>query len=103
MILRSKSTYPIILNLNLRSHWGDRPWTPAGVYSDGTPRYRGVQHDECPKLWPWWRLIAFTYCNLDSSVDPVFGVHPPSSGRRLWIYTRWGSIYGDIYIDRRPS
>lgn len=47
-----------------------------------------------PQVWPIWLLLSWSYQILDC-------VHRPSTGRRLWIYTRWGSVYWDFYIDRR--
>lgn len=82
MILRSRHTYPVEIGLNLRSHWEP----PHGSTS-------GVKHKQCPKQWAWWRLLKLYPCNLD--------VAAPSSGHRLWVYTRWGAIYLDVYIDRR--
>lgn len=94
------NVYPVHMTANFKSHWGTRPWTPDGVYGDdvhesfrGKPRYQGVQHDECPKSWPWWRIVAFYLGRLD--------IVAPTSGMRLWVYTRWGSIYADVVIDRR--
>lgn len=99
----SKNLYPVNLTANFRSHWGERPWTPDGVYGDwvpeslrGKPKYRGVQHDECPKIWPWWRVFAFYFAG-----NAKMRYAAPTTGSRLWIYTRWGSGYIDLVIDRR--
>lgn len=49
-----------------------------------------------PQDWqerPFWKFISFLVCKLS--------VHPPSIGKRLWIYTRWGSAHFDIVFDRR--
>lgn len=47
-----------------------------------------------PQTWPWWRLIAFGAANLHPAL--------PSTGYRLWIYTRWGACHFDVFLDRRP-
>jgi len=47
-----------------------------------------------PQIWPWWKLMSFGPCRLDC--------HAPTSGYRLWVYTRWGAWFADIYFDRRP-
>ncbi|WP_125124276.1 MULTISPECIES: hypothetical protein [Phytobacter] len=46
-----------------------------------------------PQFWPWWRLISFSVVRQD--------IRPPSTGRRMWFYTRWGAGYVGVYIDRR--
>ncbi|MEG8824735.1 hypothetical protein U4T63_22855 [Klebsiella pneumoniae] len=48
-----------------------------------------------PQKWPWWRLVSF-------SLVPI-SVYSPSYGLRLWMYTRWGADYLDIYFDRRQK
>jgi len=48
-----------------------------------------------PQVWPWWRLVSFSIVRLN--------VDPPSSSRRLWVYTRFGAIYLDATLDRRPN
>jgi len=46
-----------------------------------------------PQTWPWWRMVSLGPVRLD--------VYPPSTGYRLWVYTRWGACYGDLVFDRR--
>ena len=48
-----------------------------------------------PQVWPWWLLISFRICRLD--------VAKPSSGYRLWVYTRWRAPYFDIVFDRTQN
>ena len=48
-----------------------------------------------PQTWPWWRLVV-------PSVNSI-GVQKPSTGWRLWLYTRWGALSFDVYFDRRPK
>lgn len=88
------SIYPIYVEFSA-VHWGERPWTADGFYSDGSLRYRGVQHDAAPRpwQWPWWRLAVFSAVDLN--------VQLPSTGKRLWIYTRWGALHTAVFIDRR--
>ena len=43
-----------------------------------------------PQTWPWWRLIAVKLYQLKIS--------KPSSAWRLWIYTRWGALFGDLFL-----
>ena len=47
-----------------------------------------------PQTWPWWRLVS-------PSLHRLPHVCSPSTGYRLWVYTRWGSIFFDIFFDRR--
>jgi hypothetical protein len=47
-----------------------------------------------PQTWPWWRWISFSILILPH-------VHKPSTGWRLWVYTRWGAAFFDVYFDRR--
>ena len=46
-----------------------------------------------PQVWPWWRLFSLSWVRLE--------VHCPSTGYRLWVYSRWGSPSFDFYVDRR--
>lgn len=46
-----------------------------------------------PQTWPCWRLMSFSLVRLEMA--------EPSSGWRLWVYTRWGAWYGDMVLDRR--
>ena len=48
-----------------------------------------------PQQWPWWRLLSFGLVRQD--------IQRPSTGRRLWIYTRWGAFYVGIIIDMRAK
>lgn len=61
------------------------------VVAKGLHRPNNCTHG--PQQWPWWRLFSLNVVRL--------GVHPPSSGRRLWIYTRWWARCFDAYVDRR--
>lgn len=54
----------------------------------------GVSHG--PKVWPRWKRFAFGPL-LDLNVTA------PSTGTRLWLYTRAGGRHCDLYIDRRPE
>ena len=53
--------------------------------------YPDIRH--APQSWPWWKLVHFSQNSL--------AVHPPSSGRRFWMYTRTRAYDLDITIDRR--
>ncbi len=46
-----------------------------------------------PQTWPWWKLVSMSICEISWS--------PLSSGRRLWIYTRWGAVHVDVILDKR--
>ena len=46
-----------------------------------------------PQTWPWWKLFSPKFFKLDVTL--------PSTGYRLWVYSRWGAIHFDAYIDRR--
>ncbi|QIP54968.1 hypothetical protein [Hafnia alvei] len=46
-----------------------------------------------PQKWPWWRLFAIALIRQD--------IPRPSTGRRIWFYTRWGAGYVGIYLVRR--
>ena len=45
-----------------------------------------------PQTWPWWRLMAIKLYKLK--------IRKPSSAWRLWIYTRWGASFGDLFLIR---
>jgi len=53
----------------------------------------GCEHG--PKTWPWWKLCTFSFVRLTCEL--------PSTGYRLWCYTRAGGRTLDIYLDRRKS
>lgn len=102
MRITLRQCYPVSIDVNFRSHWGVAPWTPDGVWGDdapedlrGKPRYRGVQHPAAPRSWPWWML-----CKVDLVALRAVS---PSSGSRLWVYSRWGSGFIDVYVDRRAE
>ncbi|KAF1008984.1 MAG: hypothetical protein GAK28_00616 [Luteibacter sp.] len=48
-----------------------------------------------PQTWPWWRQLACKALRLQ--------VWAPSTGYRLWVYTRWGACFFDVFIDRRKA
>lgn len=48
-----------------------------------------------PQTWPWWRAFGLLGCRLDSE--------RPSTGWRLWFYTRAGGRYVEIFFDRREG
>lgn len=48
-----------------------------------------------PQSWPWWKLFTFKINHLS--------VYLPSTGRGVWIYTRWGAVAIDLTIDRRGT
>lgn len=64
--------------------------TPLGS-KEGPTWSHGPERD--PQNWPRWKFFKFAYTKLD--------VHRPSSGHRLWLYTRRWAYDFDIYIDRR--
>lgn len=54
------------------------------------PQWIGkVQHG--PQSWPLWRIASFLW-------HPVGG-----TGRRLWVYTRWGAMSFDVHSGRYAS
>lgn len=48
-----------------------------------------------PQHWPWWKLLSISIVKL--------GVYTPSTGRRMWIYTRRGAVFFEWFIIRRAS
>lgn len=58
-----------------------------GQFLMGRNMYHG------PKTWPWWRLVAVRFYRAQ--------VNLPSTGWRIWLYTRWGACYLDVICDRR--
>lgn len=46
-----------------------------------------------PQVWPWWLLFSLSLISLDTM--------KPTTGKRLWAYTRWGAVYADFILDRR--
>ena len=89
--------YPVHLEINA-VHWGEAPWTADGFHEDGSLRYRGVQHDEAPRpsYWRWWRLCSLSLVDCSPRDNPT-------THSRVWIYTRWGSLFIDLTIDRREA
>lgn len=45
-----------------------------------------------PQEW-YWRLFSLAVNKL--------GVILPTTGYRLWVYTRWGAMHFDLIFDRR--
>ncbi len=68
------------------------PWPGARLKAGYFFASRTVQHG--PKSWPWWRLVSPSWVKLR-------GVTPPTEGWCLWLYTRWGAVSWDFYLDRR--
>jgi len=67
----------------------------ANNWDNGLP---GCTHG--PKRWPRWRLFSLSLIRLDT--------YPPSTGYRLWVYTKSRTPGGgnvgrtiDLYFDRR--
>lgn len=63
----------------------------TGSLSNFNAKFRPVHG---PQVWPWWRLLSWRTCRL-------VGVQEPSKGYRLWLYTRFGAVHVDLYLDRR--
>lgn len=63
----------------------------------GRPRFNffgtRAQCSHGPQVWPWWKWIAFRLSHLSVCL--------PSTGRVIWLYTRWGAISLGMTIDRR--
>lgn len=78
-IPQTSFTWPVQINVSLW-HWNGE-------------RGGRCSHGPCSENWPWWKQIAFLWCNITCN--------PKAPGRRLWIYTRWGAIPIDCTIDRR--
>lgn len=64
-----------------------KAWLVASYHREPSRTQHG------PQTWPWWRLLSLGPSRLD--------ICKPSTGYRLWIYTRWGVRHIDIFIDRR--
>jgi hypothetical protein len=77
----TRFTWPVSVTSSF-AHWNGRP---GG----------GCSHGPCSMDWPPLKLIAWLPCRL--RLDPS----SPSSGWRLWLYTRFGAWYGDLFIHRR--
>lgn len=45
-----------------------------------------------PQTWPLWRLVSMRLGSLN--------IEKPSTGHRLWVYTRRGSFSVDVIFDR---
>lgn len=61
-------------------------------FRPGEPCYR-PDHGPDWSHRPWWKPVAVLFCAVS--------VHAPSTGYRLWIYTRLGTMHFDVYFDRR--
>lgn len=96
-------TYPVILELNwahLNQPVYHGPFYDRGVHrkygrfeilkEPNAARRYGYRPGQ-PLLWGTGGLIKLQ-------------VHPPSEGWRLWVYSRWGSLFHiDIFINRRKD
>jgi hypothetical protein len=56
-----------------------------------SPSPEGVRHG--PQTWPWWRLLGIRVYKLQ--------VHFPTTGKAIWVYTRWKAFNFTIVFDRR--
>ena len=52
----------------------------------------GIAH-RVPRPWPWWQCFAFRHS--------IISVTKPSTGHRLYLYTRWGTADIEMTFDRR--
>ena len=64
--------------------------TRVRVY--GSRWFSVVRHG--PVKFKWWQLFTMMHMELKAVMNP-------STGHRLWMYTRWGATFFDIYFDRR--
>lgn len=48
-----------------------------------------------PQTWRWWHVFSVSLIKLR--------VQAPTTGWRLWIYTRWWAYHFDIYFVRRED
>ena len=48
-----------------------------------------------PQSWRWRFPVSLTFVRL-------WDVSTPSSGYRVWIYSRWGAVHASVFFDRRP-
>lgn len=91
MILRVPSTrytLPVLVEFNT-NHWNGA-------------KGGGCCHGPCSLSWPWWKLGALNPVKLH--YDPrgrARGAPLTFLGLRLWLYTRWGSCYVELHVDRR--
>lgn len=67
-----------------------RFWHPLSA-PRGCRVLQGCSHG--PQTWPWWKLFSVSMAELE--------VYRPSTGHRLWIYTRRGAVHFDLIFDRR--
>lgn len=51
-----------------------------------------------PQTWPWWRVVSFKFINM-TKANPGMNAW----ARRVWVYTRYGAIYIDFYINKKPK
>ena len=56
-----------------------------------THRHHGQRHYLCN--WPWWQFFSLKAAKIT--------VCPPSTGYRLWVYTRGRAHVFDLVFDRR--
>lgn len=45
-----------------------------------------------PQVWEWWRLLSVSFFILKPQ--------KPTTGYRVWFYTRWGAKHFDLYFMR---
>ncbi len=60
------------------------------VNASTSHRCDGVPVQYGPQTWPWWRLLSLSFLRLE--------VYRPTTGYRLWAYTRWGRCTAMSYL-----
>lgn len=55
----------------------------------------GMKVSHGPQKWPWWRLFSLRLVRIACG--------KPSTGWRVWLYTRWGAGHIGVYFDRRSA
>ena len=55
----------------------------------------GMKVSHGPQKWPWWRLLSLSLVRIECG--------KPSTGWRVWFYTRDGAGHAGVYFDRRSS
>lgn len=102
--LRGRADYrtrPAVFDMKLYGIRGTRYTWPIHVYVsaahwNGAPG-GGCHHGPCSQSWPWWKLAGWLFCRIKLLSGS------PSSGWRVWLYTRHGALYADLHIDRRRA
>lgn len=81
-----------------RNPWRTAKWVPKVLIC-----LKPIQTKHGPdrKSMSWWRVVPVVVCLGFRDGWWNYGVH--YSGRRLWLYTKWGAIHFDAWMQTKAA